>query len=39
MNKMMHISAELIDVPEPHKIMKKNSVHVTRVHNAHVECH
>ena len=38
MNKIVHIFTEIIDAPEPHKVMKKNSVRVTRIHNAHAEC-
>ena len=34
MNKIVHISAEIIDALKPHKITKKNSARLTRIHNA-----
>ena len=37
MNKIVHISVERIDAPELHKITKKNTSRVTRIHNAHAE--
>ena len=35
MNTIVQLSAEIIDAPEPHKITKKNSASVTRIHNVH----
>ena len=39
MNKIVHISAEIIDASALHKITKKNSVCVTRIHNAYATRH